>query len=485
MAARESWTVGLATAGRRAGLLAGVALAAAATAARASDLPPQALAELQRARVPAESVAVVIQEAGGARSVLAHNPRAPMNPASLIKLLTTYAALDQLGPAWTWATPVLFTGPVREGVLDGDLVIRGSGDPKLVIERVWLLLRRVQQYGVREVRGDIVLDRSAFAAPAALPADFDGDPTRPYNVLPDALLLNYKAVTYSFVPDTARGVARVIADPDLAPDRPAERSVPLAPGPCDDWRGALKAAAAEGGYRFNGRFPLACGEQAWPLADPNPASYNARLLAALWRDLGGTLGGRVRDGATPADARPAFEVRSPPLADVVRDINKFSNNVMAQQLALTLALQRQPGTPAGAEAAREALQRWVADRLGDSGDELVLDNGSGLSRNTRVSAAWLARLLQHAHGSALMPELTSSLPVSGVDGTLRRARGITGRAHLKTGSLRDVAGVAGYVLSDSGRRYVLVAMINHPNANAARPAIEAIVQWLLKDAPPR
>jgi D-alanyl-D-alanine carboxypeptidase/D-alanyl-D-alanine-endopeptidase (penicillin-binding protein 4) len=458
-----------------------------AAAAIASSLPPETLAALQRARVPPEAVAVVVQEAGSARSVLSHQARVPMNPASLIKLLTTYAALDQLGPAWTWSTPVLLTGPVRDGVLEGDLVIRGSGDPKLVVERVWLLLRRVQQVGVREIRGDIVLDRSAFGAPTGQPADFDGDPTRPYNVLADALLLNYKAVTYSFVPEPARGVARVVADPDLAPDRPAERAprtVPLSPGACDDWRGELKAAAVETGYRFDGRYPAACGEQSWPLADPDPASYNARLVGSLWRELGASLAGRVRDGTVPAGARTAFELRSPPLAEVVRDINKFSNNVMAQQLALTLALQRPGGAPATAEAAREALLRWVAERLGSSGDELVLENGSGLSRSTRVSAAWLARLLQHAWGSPVMPELASSLPVSGVDGTLRRARGAAGRAHLKTGSLRDVAGVAGYVLSDSGRRYVLVAMINHPNANAARPAIDALVQWILKDAPP-
>jgi D-alanyl-D-alanine carboxypeptidase/D-alanyl-D-alanine-endopeptidase (penicillin-binding protein 4) len=462
---------------------------AAPTARAAGALPPETLAALQRARVPTDAMAVVVQEAGGGRSVLSHRARAPMNPASLIKLLTTYAALDQLGPAWSWTTPIYFTGPVRDGALDGDLVIRGSGDPKLVLERVWLLLRQVQQRGVREVRGNIVLDRSTFAQAQAAAADFDGDPTRPYNVQPDALLLNYNAVTYSFLPEPARGVARVIADPELdgAGERGprVDRTVPLAPGTCEDWRAALKATPAEGGYRFGGRYPLACGEQAWPLADPEPGTYAARLVATLWRELGGTLVGRVTEGAVPAGAQPVFEVRSPPLAEVVRDINKFSNNVMAQQLALTLALQRQPGVRAAGEGAREALQRWVAERLGDPGDELALDNGSGLSRSTRVSAAWLARLLQHAYGSAVMPELASSLPVSGVDGTLRRARGLAGRAHLKTGSLRDAAGVAGYALSDSGRRYVVVAMINHPNANAARPAIEALVQWVLKDAPPR
>jgi len=110
----------------------------------------------------------------------------------------------------------------------------------------------------------------------------------------------------------------------------------------------------------------------------------------------------------------------------------------------------------------------------------VLDNGSGLSRQTRMTAQWLAHLLQHAWSSPVMPELVASLPVNGLDGTMRRSRAPAGRAHLKTGSLRDVAGLAGYVLDDNGRRRVLVAVIQHPNANAARPALDALVQWALK-----
>jgi serine-type D-Ala-D-Ala carboxypeptidase/endopeptidase (penicillin-binding protein 4) len=182
---------------------------------------------------------------------------------------------------------------------------------------------------------------------------------------------------------------------------------------------------------------------------------------------------------------PSFVVTSPPLVEVVREINKFSNNVMAQQLFLTLPLQRAPGLPASAESAREHLRRWLAERTGELPMDTVIDNGSGLSRESRLSAALLARVLALAYDSAVMPELMSSLPVNGVDGTLKRSRASAGRAHLKTGSLRDVAGRAGYVLSDSGRRWVLVAIINHPNANAARPALDALVQWVINDAPTR
>ncbi|MEO8156141.1 MAG: D-alanyl-D-alanine carboxypeptidase, partial [Rhizobacter sp.] len=170
-------------------------------------------------------------------------------------------------------------------------------------------------------------------------------------------------------------------------------------------------------------------------------------------------------------------------AEVIRDINKFSNNVMAQQLFLTLGLtQRSAGTP---EAGRALMRQWLSDRYGDDARGTVVDNGSGLSRDSRVTAQLLAKSLQATYAGPVMPELMSSLPVTGVDGTQRRARNsATGRAHLKTGSLRDVAGVAGYVLSTGGRRYVLVAIVNHPNANAARPALEALVQWAASDMNP-
>ena len=157
----------------------------------APALPPQVRQALRAAQIPEDALSVVIEEAGGTRTLLSHRPREPVNPASLAKLITTYAALDLLGPSWQWNTPLYTEGPVRDGVLDGHLYIQGRGDPRLVVERLWQALRRIQQSGVREIRGDIVLDRSAFAPTGMAPGDFDGDPARPYNVQPDALLLNF------------------------------------------------------------------------------------------------------------------------------------------------------------------------------------------------------------------------------------------------------------------------------------------------------
>lgn len=452
-----------------------------AVQATSRPLPGEVTAALARAKVPRDAFVALVQEVGQPSARLAWQPERAVNPASLMKLLTTAAALDLLGPAWTWSTPVWLQGTVHrpQGVLEGNLVIKGSGDPKLVVERLWLLLRRVQQLGVRDIHGDIVIDRSAFAAAPQNAGEFDGEALRPYNVQPDALLLNFRSLLITFTPDVPHGVASVTIEPPLA-GLLADAVVPLTSGPCDDWRSALKADWSDvARLRFAGGFPAACGETQWPVADVDPASYDERLLRGLWHEMGGTVSGKVREGSAPLDP-PTFTQTSPPLADVIRDINKFSNNAMAQQLFLTLALaQRGSGSP---QAAREVLQEWAALRFGPQATRgLVVDNGSGLSREGRVSALLLMQLLQSAWASPAMPELMSSLPLVGVDGTLRRASGGLGRAHLKSGSLRDVAGVAGYVVAASGRRYAVVAVINHPHAGAARPALSALVEWALHD----
>lgn len=462
------------------GLLAAALLLISGLAYAQSRLPADVTAALARAKVPPEALsALVVDVEGPAAPRLTHRAGVPVNPASVMKLVTTYAALDTLGPTYSWTTPVYVEGTARNGTLYGNVYIKGQGDPKLVLERLWLLLRRVQGLDIKTIAGDIVLDRSAFEVAAPDPGEFDGERLRPYNAAPDALLLNYKAVVMTFVPDRAANAAHVSYDPPLAGVQ-LPTHVPLTETDCNDWRAALRADFSDPSrIRFAGRYPASCGEKVWPLAYADPASYAARAVEGLWREMGGELQGRVREGKVPGGLTPAFELASPALAEVVRDVNKYSNNVMAQQLFLTLSLAQQ-GVGSYA-ASREVLQGWWKERFG-SDDVPVLDNGSGLSRSERITAQALARLLQHAWASPLLPELASSLPITGVDGTLRRMRNrAAGSAHLKTGSLRDVAGVAGYVHAASGRRYVLVAIVNHANANAARPAIEALIEWAQKD----
>jgi D-alanyl-D-alanine carboxypeptidase/D-alanyl-D-alanine-endopeptidase (penicillin-binding protein 4) len=448
----------------------------ACVVARAQGLPPPVEAALARARLPADSVAVLVTDVDpSAAPRVAHRIQAPLNPASIAKLATTFAALELLGPAYTWTTPVYADGPLEAGTLRGNLYIRGTGDPKLVFERMWLLLRRLRGLGIERIAGDIVLDRGAFQLPASDPAAFDGEPLRPYNAAPDALLVNFKSVVLTFVP-RGDGTARVVAEPPLAGVQ-WPSTVPLAGGPCGDWRAALQLDLRDPLQpRLAGAYPQACGERLWPLAFPDPAGFAARAIGALWTELGGSIAGTVRDGQVPAHASPLASITSPTLAEVVRDINKFSNNVMARQVFLTLALQ--PDGSATPERAREVLRGWWRQRIGE--EPPTFDNGSGLSRDERATARQLGRLLQVAWASPLMPEFVASLPAAGIDGTMRRSTAPVA-AHLKTGSLRDVQGVAGYVHAASGKRYVVVAIANHPNAGAVRPALEALLTWVAQD----
>ena len=457
----------------------------------AEGLPTPVAAAATRANVPRDALHLLVLDAQGplGRTTprLSYRADVAANPASVMKLVTTYAALDLLGPGYTWSTPVAVDGRLEGEVLRGNLHVRGQGDPKLVIERIWLLLRRIQTLGIRQIDGDIVLDRSAFVLPDTAPGQFDGEPFRPYNAAPDALLLNFKSVLLTFRPDAAMQRATLVVEPALAGVSLAP-SVPLRPGECGDWRSALKADFSDPTRPvFGGAYAASCGERVWPLAFADPVSYAPRLLAAMWREMGGTLTGSVRYGIMPRAATPLLEFASPPLADVVRDINKYSNNVMAQQVFLTLALERRTDMQRGVgfDAARDVVQRWWQERWPDVPTP-VIENGSGLSRQERISAAALGRMLQGAYQSPVMSELMSSLPVAGVDGTLRRNRARTapGSAHLKTGSLRDVTALAGYVLGQSGRRYVLVALVNHPTpgvAAAARPALDALIEWTQAD----
>jgi D-alanyl-D-alanine carboxypeptidase/D-alanyl-D-alanine-endopeptidase (penicillin-binding protein 4) len=467
-----------------------LALLPLAAAAQSPALPPRIEAALARSNLPRDAISLLVLDAQGTPGRtpprLRFQAEQRVNPASVMKLVTTYAALDLLGPAFTWSTPVYLDGTVQAGKLKGNLLIKGQGDPKLVQERLWLLLRRVQTLGVKNIEGDIVLDRSAFDAPDPDPASFDGEPLRPYNAAPDALLINFKSVLLNFLPDRATHTALVQVEPPLADVQIATR-VPLTDGACGDYRAALKADFSDPRrIRFGGTYAASCGEKLWPVAYADPKTYAQRAVAGLWAEMGGTLTGSVRLGPVPTGLQPVFEHISPPLQEVVRDINKYSNNVMAQQLFLTLGLRAGPASvaPATLEAAREVLRGWWKDRL-PAVDPPVLDNGSGLSRKESISTLALGQMLQHAYQSPVMPELLASLPIVGVDGTLRRSKArAQGAAHLKTGSLRDVAAVAGFVLGTSGRRYVLIAIANHPApgvANAARPVFDALIDWTQAD----
>jgi D-alanyl-D-alanine carboxypeptidase/D-alanyl-D-alanine-endopeptidase (penicillin-binding protein 4) len=453
----------------------GVALPAAA-----QDLPGAMSKALRQANIPARNVGVFVQEVDRSRPLLSYNAAQSFSPASVMKLLTTDAALELLGPTFSWKTQAYVDGALANGILNGDLTIKGSGDPKLVMENFWLFLRQLRAKGVREIRGNLVLDRSVFEDVVYDPAQFDGDPQKPYNVGPDALLLNYKTIALRFLPDEAGNQVSVSTEPPLAgytvlpPKLSRDAS-------CGDWKGKLQADIGVGAALFNGSFPAACGEQVWYLHPyrMNSTQYFEDVFRQMWSDLGGRFAGKVVTGTVTPTARLLAQWQSPAVPEVIRDINKYSNNVMARQLLLTIAAQAEP-LPGNVERGARAIRGWLTAK-GIAADELLIDNGAGLSRNERIAPATLGQVLLAAFHSAVMPEFIASLPLVGYDGTMRkrlRGENVAGQAHIKTGSLNDVRSVAGYVQAASGKMYVVVCLINHGNAAAGQQAQDALLEWV-------
>ena len=459
-------------------------LATSATVARAqAGLPPTVERELAAAKIPSGSIAVVVQEAGAARATIGINPATPLNPGSVMKLVTTYAALEQLGPAYRWKTEAYASGALQDGVLAGDLVLKGYGDPKLDLEGFGRLVRALRGKGLREIRGDLVLDRSQFERANGDAGRFDGDPFRPYNVLPDALLVNYKSLRFVFVPEPERATVRVYAEPS-PPALQMVNALKLSDGACPEgqaFRDLLKPTYEPAKQRaiFVGQYPASCGEKDLNVALLEPNDQVAGLMRQLWVESGGAWSGGVREGSVPPGARLLHTLDSPPLAEIVRDTNKFSNNIMARHLFLTLGAES-TGAPANTQKSVAAIRTWLAAKK-IAAPELVMENGSGLSRVERISAGSLATLLQAAWRSPVMPELISSMPIAGLDGTMRKRLkndGVAGQAHIKTGLLAEVRAMAGYVLDRNGRRVIVVMLVNHPNAHQAQAAMDALLRWV-------
>jgi D-alanyl-D-alanine carboxypeptidase/D-alanyl-D-alanine-endopeptidase (penicillin-binding protein 4) len=452
----------------------------------AASLPDPVLGALATARIPPGAMGVWIQALDDTTPLLQHESERAFNPASTMKLVTTWTALEYLGPQWQWRTRIFSDQWPHGGQLQGPLYLQGGGDPALTLEAMWLLLRQLRARGITTLHGDLVLDSSYFDMPGS-PGDgsFDDDPLSPSIVPPHALLINFNTVTALIRSDQQQVEARI--DPPLA-GLQLVNAIKLGHGSCEQWKRGVTheyTTQGEGGVlRLAGEFPADCQGSFFRAPLPHD-TYAAEIFRTLWRELGGQFYGKVRTGITPSTAIQLAEQRSPPLSEVIRPINKFSNNVQARQVFLTLGAHT-PGKDTLFARASAVVHATLAARNLNM-PELVLENGSGLSRQERISPAHLGAVLIQAWHGRYGPEFAASLPLAGMDGTLRKRlnpQGNGSRARLKTGTLKDVRALAGYVQDARGRMYALVGMINHPAASDGIPALDALVQWLQQQSTP-
>ena len=433
-------------------------------------------------KVPYDTLSVYVQDVDSGEVVVRWQDEVPRNPASTMKLLTTLVGLDVLGPTYQWNTEVYVLGEISDGRLDGDLLIRGYGDPFMVTERVWQMLRLVRQAGIQEIDGNLLIDDSYFHVNGFDPAEFDRQPLRTYNVAPNALLTNFKVVRYWFEPDHEHNAVRVWVDPPLE-NLHVENRLALGRGYCGGYQRGITVTANEAidTMIFSGRFPNGCKKYAMDRTALSHNEFTYGLFMSVWRESGGEFRGGWMNTTTPEDLEPIVTFKSLPLAEIISRVNKNSNNVMARQILYTLSAETlgPPGTESGG---RKVIEDW----LQDTGIELAtlrLDNGAGLSRDARVSAREFGALLEYAWRQPYMPEYVASMALSGLDGTLRRKfddAQLTGRAHLKTGSLDHVSAIAGYLQSRSGRRFAVVMLHNHEGVHRGpgEEAQVALLRWL-------
>lgn len=452
-----------------------------AQAAPSETLPAEVAQTLKRHGLSARGLSVYVHEVGQPEPLLAVAADVPRNPASTMKLLTTLVALEELGPGWTWKTEAYASAPVRDGVLDGDLYIKGYGDPYLVIEHFWRFLRALRKGGLTEIRGDLIIDQGFFNPGSEQPSAFDRRPHRAYNVQPRALLVNFQAVNFRFLPQPALKRVELIADPQPA-QFAIDNRVRLTGGPCRGGAHAVGLQVADrAGFQklvFSGAYSANCGEDDFYRVVAGPEAYIHGVFKTLWTEMGGRFAGAVREAPVPDGAALLHSATSPPLSEIIRVVNKYSNNVMTRQLLLTLGAEKY-GAPGTTEKGVAAIHAWLAQR-DLKFPELVLENGSGLSRNERISARHLGAVLLAAWRSPAMPEFLASLPILSVDGTLKRRNGggLAGRAHLKGGSIDNVRAQAGLLLDEQGRRLVVVVLHNDARvASAGEQVQSAVLAW--------
>ncbi len=453
-----------------------------------NDLPKTVQSIFKNYKLPEDSLSLYVKEIDAQQPLIVLNGDTPRSPASSIKIITTFAALELLGPAYTWQTSFYLDGMLTNGTLDGDLIMQGGGDPFLVREAFWHILFTLQAKGLKHIKGDFLIDDGNFEDEMGSPGDFDKKPYRAYNVFPDAALVNFQAHQFNFVPK--KDGLHIYADPPAATMK-INNKVKLTKGRCRGKYRHLKHNISRQGQNtvvaFSGDYPSSCGHQNLLRTMIPNDQYVYGVFKSLWENMGGTITGTV--GKTRINEEKPFHVAtSKPLGEIITYINKYSNNVMARQLLLTLGKEKLEFKGKEGEGSkilgRQAIKEWLLT-IDIPASELVLDNGSGLSRKTRVSAVTMGKLLEYAYNSPYQPEFMASLPMLGVDGTLRkRLKGIfpAGEIRMKTGLINGVRAMAGYVRSVSGKYYVAVTLQNfHGVQNGIGTQVQdEVLKWLYR-----
>ncbi len=466
----------------------GLATVAPAAMARDTPLPAAVTTLLRAASLPDDALAVMVRRVSDGAVIFSHQPQRPMQPASTMKVLTAIVGLEKLGPAFQGRVELRTAAPIVDGVLRGDLVLQGFSDPDFAWRDLQNMLETLANQGVRELAGDLIVDRTHFS-PARFDVGvppFDESPEFYYNVIPDALNLNANLLQFDFSSDGA--TVRAKFTPALEGVSVASQMT-INDATCAKWEDTWKPPVAkklDNGaieIELSGAFPKNCTITE-KLNVIDRADYAERLFRAQWRAIGGRFTGNVREANAPTGTRLLAQHRARPLAEVARDINKNSDNLFTRLVFLSLGAAK-PNVPS-LPAAEAEVRAWMGQHRIAS-DGLVLENGSGLSRTERISANQLTAILRAAANSKWAPEFMASLPIVAVDGSMRnrlRDSAARERARIKTGGLRNVSAIAGYVPDANGELCVVAAFINDDKKGSGAPAravLDGLLDWVARE----
>ncbi len=440
-------------------------------------LPAPVLQALRAQGIATSAVSAIAKPLNNENLLVDWQSAAPRQPASVMKLVSTYAALSQLGSDYRWNTPVFIDKPIEGDVLKGPLYIRGAGDPRIVIENLVEWMQTWRKAGLRVIEGDLVIDESLFESISASSDPFDGDPSQPYNVMPYPLLMNFKA-TKMVIKPLENGKTEVVLDPPLA-GAIIDNQIVLRREACVNR--ANKVVVQDLGssiIRVTGPYSSGCAEGENYVAVFEHKRFIHAFFKAAWESVGGVFNGRVVTGRVQGKEWSVW--RSPRnLGEIVTDINKFSSNVMTRQILMQMGHEtfKQPATE---DRARKAVFA-VLEKAGLAFADIRLDNGSGLSRGEQISVRSLVLILTSASKSRFESVYRESLPVVGVDGTMAKRltqSGVAGQAWIKTGSIDSVSSIAGFVHAKSGRRYAVAFIVNSAQAHKSFAAQDQFLQWV-------
>ena len=419
-----------------------------------------------------------VQAIGSPRPLISHNAQIARNPASVMKLLTAYVAIGVLGPNYRWPIEISTNGNIQAGVLSGNVYIKGYGAPDFDTEGLREMLRQIRRKGIHTIQGRLIFDDTYFNGPKIDPGAFDGKPYSSYNAQPDALMFNERRSTFSA---SRKGNKIRVSTSTPAHNLVLVNRIKRAKRSCKVSTRVKRGRGDKVTITFSGYLARRCRARGFTMAVTDPANTMYSAIQRIWkRELKGNINTQFMVGATPPNTQMVHVHYSKSLSELLPTVVKDSNNVMARQLMRSIGAKRfgAPGTPKkGAEAIDDYLRRQGLDF-----PELRIENGSGLSRYARISTENISQLLIKAFHGPQRDVLMRSMAIAGVDGTMKRrlrSTAVRGRGFFKTGTLRDVRGIAGYINAADGRTYVVSILHNDPRARSrGRMIHDNFLEWV-------